>query len=163
MAIVRILIDGYSLLNSWPDLTAGHSPFSATARAALIQRMGQYRDAVNIPITIVFDGGAAPVGTPSDPAPIGLEILYSKAGQTADQIIERLVELLRPHGEALVVTDDNAERDTVMSLGGSASNCMHFTGRVDAAVTEMSHDIKRRNKKEIAHFKRPPKTTDKGL
>lgn len=163
MAIVRILVDGYSLLNSWPELTSGQSPFSATARAALVHRVAQYRDAVNIPITLVFDGGAAPAGGPSEPAPVGLEIVYSKAGQTADQIIERLVELLRPHGEALVVTDDHAERDTVMSLGGSVSNCVSFIGNVDAAAGDMSRDIKRRNKKEIAHFKRHPQTTGNGL
>jgi predicted RNA-binding protein with PIN domain len=163
VAIARILVDGYSLLNSWPDLAAGHSPFSATARSALIHRMGQYRDAVNIPIVIVFDGGAAPVGTPSDPAPIGLEIIYSKAGQTADQIIERLVELMRPHGEALVVTDDFAERDTVMSLGGSSSNCMTFIGSVEAAVNDMSRNIKRRNEKEVSHFKRPNHKNNKGI
>lgn len=103
------------------------------------------------------------MGGPSEPAPVGLEVVYSKAGQTADQIIERLVELLRPHGEALVVTDDHAERDTVMSLGGSISNCMSFIGNVDAAVNDMSRDIKRRNTKEIAHFKRPSKTNDKGI
>jgi len=155
VAIVRILVDGYSLLNGWPELAAGHSPFSATARTALIHRMGQYRDAVSIPITIVFDGGATPAIGPSEAAPVGLEVLYSKAGQTADQIIERLVELLRPHGEALVVTDDFAERDTVTSLGGNASNCVTFIGSVDAAVSDMSRNIKRRNEKEVAHFKRP--------
>jgi predicted RNA-binding protein with PIN domain len=157
------LVDGYSLLNNWPELVADHSPFSATARSALIHRMGQYRDAVNIPIAIVFDGAAAPAGTLPDPPPVGLEILYSKAGQTADQIIERLVELLRPHGEALVVTDDHAERDTVMSLGGSASNCASFIGNVEAAVGDMSRDIKRRNEKEVAHFKRPNKKDDKEI
>ena len=161
MAIVRILVDGYSLLNSWPELAASHSPFSATARTALVHRMGRYRDAVNIPITIVFDGGAAPAGVPSEPAPVGLEIVFSKAGQTADQIIERLVELLRPHGEALVVTDDFAERDTVMSLGGSTINCMSFIGSVDAAVSDLSRDIKRRNIKEVARFKRPSRKNNK--
>src|SRR5687768_12372006 len=114
--MIRILVDGYSLLHSWPGLARGKPRHSAAARDQLIQRLAQFQDAKGIPITVFFDGasersGPAEAGS-GEPA---LEILYSKSGQTADQMIERVAHRLQPYGEVLVVTNDAAERETVLS------------------------------------------------
>src|SRR5215471_2382835 len=126
MSLVRILVDGYSLLHNWPELARGFPRHSATAREELIHRLRQYQDAIGTPITIFFDGAGAPPGTPSALSKPELEGLYSKPGQTADQLIERAAHRFAVYGEVLAVTDDNAERETVMSMGGSASSCLNF-------------------------------------
>src|SRR5438128_6008409 len=87
MALVRILVDGYSLLHSWPELAPGKARHSAAARDELIQRLTRYQDATNTPISIFFDGGGAPTGTPAPASTPELEVLYSRSGQTADQMI----------------------------------------------------------------------------
>ena len=43
-----------------------------------------------------------------------VEVLFSRAGQTADEMIERAAHRFQDYGEVLVVTDDHAERDTVI-------------------------------------------------
>ena len=154
MALVRILIDGYSLLHSWPELAPGAPRHSATARDALIAKVMQYRDATHTPITIIFDGQGAPAGTPKQPSGPELEILYSKAGKTADDMIERVTYRMRPYGQVLVVTDDYAERDTVISLGGFASSCDAFIGQIEAALGELAVDLKRYNRDERERFRR---------
>src|SRR5437667_201650 len=131
MALVRILIDGYSLLHNWQELAAGRPRHSAAAREELIQRLTRYQDAIGTPITIFFDGGGAPVGTPGVPSTPEVEVLYSRNGQTADDLIERATHRFIPYGEVLAVTDDNAERETVLSLGGLASSCWNFIQSVE--------------------------------
>src|SRR3954447_22982228 len=126
MALVRILVDGYSLLHDWPELARGWPRHSAAAREELIHRLTLYRDAIGTPITIFFDGSGAPVGTPVAASTPELEILYSGAGQTADDMIERAAHRFADYGEVLAVTDDHAERDTVISLGGTTSSCGNF-------------------------------------
>src|SRR5262245_38478952 len=116
MALVRILVDGYSLLHQWPEVAPGTSRFSATARDALVQKLTAYRDATGTPITIFFDGSGAPPGTPKPASTPDVEILFSPAGVTADQMIERVAYRLRSFGDVLVVTDDHAERDTVIGF-----------------------------------------------
>jgi predicted RNA-binding protein with PIN domain len=153
VAIARILVDGYSLLNSWPELTAGCSPFSATARSALIQQLKQYADAKDLPLTIVFDG-AQPHLSSEESDDTGFEVLFSRCGQTADQVIERVTHFLRPYGEVLVVTDDNAERDTVRSLGGVTSSCDNFIRDVHAAIAQQLRRIQEHNKNERKQFRR---------
>jgi len=153
MAFVRILVDGYSLLHSWPEVAPGHARHSAWARDELIRVLTQYQDASGIPVTIFFDGSSPKKGTPT--AAFGpVEVLYSSAGQTADQMIERAANRYKPYGEVVAVTDDHAERETVLSLGGFAYSCRNFVQMVESSLSELADDIKTRNRQERHAFKR---------
>src|SRR6478672_9718521 len=136
MALVRILVDGYSLLHNWPELAPGKARHSAAARDELLHWLMQYRDAIGTPITVVFDGAGAPPGTPKPISSAELEVLYSGPGQTADDIIERAATRLAAYGEVLVVTDDFKERDTVLSFGGMAVSCLNFIQDIESALKE---------------------------
>jgi predicted RNA-binding protein with PIN domain len=152
MALVRILIDGYSLLHNWPELAPGWPRYSAFAREELIRRITQYQDFTGTPVTIFFDGSGK--GPTRIPATQEVEVLYSQAGQTADQLIERAAHRFAPYGEVLAVTDDNAERDTVISLGGLASSCWNFIQLVENTLAEQADVIKDHNRQERHRFKK---------
>ena len=152
MALVRILVDGFSLLHNWPELAPGRPRHSATARDALVRVLTRYQDATGTPITIFFDGAGAPHHVPKHEAASHVEVLYSKAGQTADEMIERAAYRFQPYGEVLAVTDDLAERDTVIALGGMASSCLSFIAEVESALGELADDLQRHNRIERNRF-----------
>jgi len=152
MALVRILVDGYSLLHNWPELARGKPRHSAKARHELVQILTRYRDAVGTPITIFFDGGGAPPGVPKQESSGQVEVLFSKAGQTADDLIERAAHRFQSYGDVLAVTDDHAERDTVIGLGGQASSCASFISDVQGALNEFADDLKHYNRTERKRF-----------
>ena len=154
MALVRILVDGYSLLHNWPELAPGKPRHSEDARGELVRMLTLYRDASGTSITIVFDGAGKSPSTayPSTP---DVEILYSRSGQTADQIIERVTARMEPFGEILAVTDDYAERDTVAYQGGLVSSCANFVETVERTLLDQERDIHRHNRKQRAGFKAP--------
>ena len=61
MPLVRILVDGFSLLHAWPELARGKARHSAAARDELVYALRRYGDSIGTPITVVFDGaGPAP-------------------------------------------------------------------------------------------------------
>ncbi|MCU0784345.1 MAG: NYN domain-containing protein [Verrucomicrobia bacterium] len=154
MALVRILVDGYSLLHGWPELARGKARHSAAARDELIHLLTRYQDAIGTPITIFFDGGGSPPDVPKNEANHHVEVLFSKAGQTADDMIERAAHRFQSYGEVLAVTDDNAERDTVIALGGSASSCLNFIAEVEGALAASDDDLKHYNRTERNRFNR---------
>jgi predicted RNA-binding protein with PIN domain len=154
MALVRILVDGYSLLHNWPELARGRARHSVAARDELISRLTLYQDASGIPVTIFFDGAGPRGGKPNATSPGLVEVLYSRSGQTADDMIERAAYRFGPYGEVLAVTDDHAERDMVISLGGSASSCWNFIQTVENALAELGDDIKHHNRRERHGFQR---------
>jgi len=152
MALVRILVDGYSLLHNWPELAPGRPRHSAAAREALVFLLTRYQDACGTPITVVFDGSGAPPNVPKNESRQGqVEVLFSGTGQTADDLIERAAHRFQPYGEILAVTDDNAERDMVIGLGGYAASCDQFIRTVQSELSEFATDLQAYNRRE--HFR----------
>lgn len=153
MPLVRILVDGYSLLHNWPEIAPGKARHSAIARDELIHVLTRYRDAIGTPITIVFDGSRAPSGTPKPQSSPEMEILYSGVGNTADDLIERAAYRMKEYGEVMVVTDDYAERDTVINFGASAASCTNFINMVHSALADLNADVENYNRREMNRFK----------
>lgn len=154
MALARILVDGYSLLHHWQALAPGRPRHAAAAREELVHVLTLYYDACGTPLTIVFDGSGPKRGADETPSTPEVEILFSRGGQTADQIIERAAHRLQPYGEVLVVTDDIAERDTVMNMGSMAASCENFVRTVESALHELERDVKHFNQRERARYQR---------
>src|SRR5690606_17945251 len=142
VALVRILIDGYSLLHGWPELAPGRPRHSAAAREELIHLLTRYQDVIGTPITVFFDGAGAPPNVPKSHSTRQVEVLFSRAGQTGDDMIERAAHRFQEYGEVLAVTDDSKERDIVIGLGGQASSCLNFIRDVENALAEFSDDLK---------------------
>ena len=153
MALVRILVDGYSLLHSWPELAPGKARHSQAARDELIHVLTRYQDACGTPVTVIFDGAGSKRGRPEAETEPAVEVLYSRAGQTADQMIERATHRFKEYGEVLVVTDDFAERDMVMSLGGMVASCLGFIQSIESALADLQRELKNYNRKEQRRFK----------
>jgi predicted RNA-binding protein with PIN domain len=77
MALVRILVDGYSLLHNWPELAPGAARHSEAARDALVEMLTQYQDSKGTPITVFFDGAGPRRGKPRNAASGAVEVLFS--------------------------------------------------------------------------------------
>jgi len=152
MALIRILVDGYSLLHNWPGLARGSPRHSEAARDELIARLTLYRDASGTPITIFFDGQGPRGKAKAKHSNREMEVLFSSTGQTADQMIERAAYRFAQFGEILAVTDDIAERETVISMGGMAMNCANFIQTVENALADLRDDIKAHNRRERQRF-----------
>ncbi len=155
MGLVRILVDGYSLLHSWPEVAPGRARHSEAAREELMSLLRLFQDADGTPVTVVFDGRGDKKHTPHSNSTRGLEVLFSGDGRTADDLIERAACRFRPYGEVLVVTNDRAERDTVMSFGGSVSSCMNFIGMVNSVLGGFDEKLRRYNRSEQTRFRGP--------
>jgi predicted RNA-binding protein with PIN domain len=155
MALVRILVDGYSLLHNWPEIAPGAPRHSARARDELVQILTQYHDATGEPVTIFFDGAGAPPNVPKNESSRAVEVLFSQAGQTADDMIERAAHRFQSYGEVLVVTNDLVERDVVGGFGASASSCENFIRMIGNALAELRDELKKHNRTENNRFNKP--------
>lgn len=153
VALVRILVDGYSLLHEWTELAAGRPRHSSSAREALVQQLTHYQDAIGVPVTIFFDGSGAPPGTPKAHSTPQLEVLFSGKGQTADDLIERAAYRFQEYGEVLAVTDDSAERNLVLHMGGLAESCANFIQTVEATLSGLAEDVERHNRQERQRYR----------
>jgi predicted RNA-binding protein with PIN domain len=101
---IHILIDGYNLIRKYPPLSRVEEADFSKGREKLLEWLSQYRQKIPNPITVVFDGGQGGALVEGRDIYKGIKILYSPRGQTADDIIKRLVK--KDGVKTLVVTSD---------------------------------------------------------
>lgn len=118
MARRILIVDGHSVIFAWPELRRMHERRTASARDAIVRLMTEYQDATEQHVVVVFDGKSARVSQESVPG--GIQVFYSKSGQTADAVIERLVAKYSDDHDITVATADMMEQQTVISFGALA-------------------------------------------
>ena len=119
----RLLIDGYSLVHRDPRLTSASSLMNIRRR--LVQRLEGLLGEAADHITVVFDGRDHFTPDREDAAS-QVEIVFSPGHQTADTVIERMVQQSPRPDDILVVTSDRLERETVMAAGAHTMSCGEF-------------------------------------
>jgi len=110
-----LIVDGHSIIFAWPELRKLQTRRSSLARDALIKRLREYQDWTAVRVVVVFDGKGRKIETTSDPGEV--QIFYSRTGQTADAIIERLASKYAGRFELMVATSDSVEGETVEACG----------------------------------------------
>ena len=98
---VHLVIDGYNVTKTG----YGGLPLESQ-RTRLISALGALQARTGAEITCVFDGVDVAGVMPA--APRGVRVLFSPAGQTADELIRRLVGQ-EPSGRAVVVVSSDRE------------------------------------------------------
>jgi predicted RNA-binding protein with PIN domain len=110
-----LIVDGHSIIFAWPELRALHERRTSLARDALVRKLRDYQDWTGVRVVVVFDGKGTAVDASADPGEI--QIFYSRVGQTADAIVERLASKYAAQFNLLVATSDYLEQETVSASG----------------------------------------------
>jgi len=107
---VHLVVDGYNVTKTG----YGELPLAAQ-RSRLIQGLGALAARTGAEVSAVFDGAARPPAMP--PAPRGVRVLFSAAGEPADDVIRRLVAAEPAGRPVVVVTSDREVAEDVTRSG----------------------------------------------
>src|SRR5204863_1245830 len=110
-----LIVDGHSVIFAWPELRKLHARRSSLGRDELVKQLRHYQDWTGVRVIIVFDGKGRKIEATSDPGDV--QVFYSRSGQTADAIIERLASKYAKRFDLMVATADSMEGETVQACG----------------------------------------------
>ncbi|MBX6356380.1 MAG: NYN domain-containing protein [Micromonosporaceae bacterium] len=106
----HLVVDGYNVTKR------GFGEISLEQqRNRLVGGLGGIAAQTGVEVTVVFDGAERVHGLP--PAPRGVRVLFSKKGETADELIRRLVRAEPPGRPIVVVSSDREVADGVRRHG----------------------------------------------
>lgn len=126
-----LIVDGHSVIFAWPELRKLHARRSSLAREALLKQLRDYQDWTGVQAVVVFDGKGKKVDATSEPADV--QIFYSRSGQSADAIIERLASKYAKRHELVVATSDSMVAETVNACGAEWTSPEGLRGLVASA------------------------------
>ena len=101
---MHLIIDGYNLLHITRSLTRLSSVQLRGERDRLIDQLSAYQKLKPSGITVVFDGWLGGWAAEKREIRMGVEVIYSRLGEKADEVIKRLVK--EKGSGAIVITSD---------------------------------------------------------
>lgn len=126
-----IFVDGYNVINSWPNLKATKDFTFEGARQSLIDILHNYSVFNSCRISIVFDAHKV-TGSIEKKEEVSnhISVIFTKDGETADSYIEKKVNQLGRKHEIVVVTSDNLEQQTVFQRGAVRMSSLEFYNEI---------------------------------
>ena len=121
---MHIVIDGYNLIRQSERFRSAERAGLEAGRNRLLETLSEYNKTNSHRITVVFDGWQD--GSPHEEQfrRDGIDIVYSRKGEPADDVIKRMTRQV--DREILVVTSDRDIASTVTKAGGVALSSIQF-------------------------------------
>src|SRR5574342_961993 len=125
---LHLIVDGYNLLAQTSRISGGVSLHSEVARESFLRDLAAYRQRKSHAITVVFDGWQQGWSTEQREHRLGLEIIFSRRGEKADQVIQRMAA---EFGAACaVVSSDREIIDCAKAQGAFVMKAQEFAGKL---------------------------------
>ena len=139
-----LLVDGYNIINSWGDLVEAAKISLETARIKLAEIMADYSAQTGIKVVVVFDAHMVEGRHRAKYASSGIDIIFTKEGETADHYIEKVADAIGREQEVVVATSDWIEQQIVMGRGASRISARELKHEID----ELAEKQRKREKKQ---------------
>jgi predicted RNA-binding protein with PIN domain len=137
------------MIFAWPEMRKLHTRASRqggiAAREALVKQLTEYQDFAGVHVAVVFDGKGVKVTEETEPG--GIQVFYSGAGQTADDVIERFVATYGKENEIIVATDDMLEQQTAITFGAQCVSAEGLKELLGETKGELARALKARRRK----------------
>ncbi len=128
---LHIIIDGYNFIRQSDTFGRLDQEDIQMGRDALVESLATYKRLKGHRITVVFDGIDAPAFSRHKDRVKGIDIRFSRTGESADEVIKRMAETLRE--KALVVTSDKEVADYAASEGAVSVSSPEFEDKLAMA------------------------------
>jgi predicted RNA-binding protein with PIN domain len=129
--VKTIFVDGYNVINSWPNLKQKKDFSFEDARQTLIDKLHNFGVFKACRIIVVFDAHKV-VGSLEKKEEVNknISVIFTKDGETADSYIEKKVNALGRKHEIVVVTSDSLEQQTIFQRGAVRMSSLEFYNEV---------------------------------
>ncbi|MBQ8408066.1 MAG: NYN domain-containing protein [Clostridia bacterium] len=138
-----VIVDGYNLIYS-QEVLKGTADFSLEkARDELMDVMSNYVAYTKNELVLVFDAYLVKDGEGSEFTRDGFKVVFTKADQTADAYIERMMHELGPDYSIRMVTDDRLLQFSAVHSGILRMTAKEFWDEVTQVGNEITEFVKK--------------------
>ena len=135
---MHLIIDGYNLLHVDRSLTNVNSIQLQWERERLIDRLSNYQEMRPCGLTVVFDGWQEGWGAETREKKKGIEVIFSKLGEKADEVIKRLAK--EKGSGTVVITSDREVARFVQRMDVAVVPSEQFRERLEMASSRLTEE-----------------------
>lgn len=144
-----IFVDGYNVINSWPELNDIKNYSFEAARQQLIETLSNYAAYKGYSIFIVFDAHMVAGSLEKrEKVSENVEVIFTKENETADSFIEKTVNRIGRRSEVFVVTSDSLEQQITFQRGAVRMSSIEFYHEVKQIESKIKSKIENKYSKQ---------------
>jgi predicted RNA-binding protein with PIN domain len=138
-----VIIDGYNLIHADEHLTETALFSLEKAREELMDLLSSYVSYTKTELVLVFDAYLVKEGEGSEFLHDGYKVVYTKANQTADAYIEKMMYELGPDYSIRMVTDDRLLQFSAVHSGISRMTAKEFLEELTRIGNEITEFVRK--------------------
>jgi predicted RNA-binding protein with PIN domain len=132
---MHLIVDGYNLLHAGRYLASVNSAQLQRERERLIDRLSAYQKTKPWGLTVVFDGWQEGWSAETREKKKGIEVIFSKLGEKADEVIKRLAK--EKGSGAVVITSDRDVARFVQKMDVAVIPSEQFREKLEKASSRI--------------------------
>jgi predicted RNA-binding protein with PIN domain len=140
-----LLVDGYNIIGSWPELQELKNKDLAAARDRLVEKMAEFQGYTGYRVIVVFDAYGVQ-GLEKKYKNYQIDVIFTKENETADERIEKLaIALSNRRTQIHVATSDFTEQWAIFGQGAlriSARELQIEMNLIERAIGNQVENIK---------------------
>ncbi len=144
-----LLVDGYNILFSWPELRELLEKNPESARTKLMDILCNYQGYRKCTLILVFDAYRVEGNPGGVVAYHNIHVVYTKEAETADQYIEKTVHRLGKNHKVTVATSDALEQIIIWGQGAKRLSAQGLAEEIQLVEEELRRE--HLSKTESAH------------
>ena len=138
-----VIVDGYNLIYSDEDLKKTAQFSLEKAREELMDLLSNYVSYTKTELVLVFDAYLVKDGEGSEHMHDGYKVVFTKADQTADAYIEKMMHELGPDYSIRMVTDDRLLQFSAVHSGISRMTSKEFLEELTRIGNEITEFVRK--------------------
>jgi uncharacterized protein len=136
-----IILDAYNYIFYSHAQKSMENEYLSSLRDNLMSEMDEYCKFTGMHMIIIFDGHFSRQGGSSHKKSEAVDVIYSKKGQSADSIIERLSKNVKNHASVFVVTSDYDQQKVIFRDNVYRKSIREFKLELDAFKKDVRSEI----------------------
>jgi predicted RNA-binding protein with PIN domain len=144
---MHLIIDGYNFLHVSRSLINLNSIQLQRERERLIDRLSTYQKLKPCGVTVVFDGWQEGWSTETREKKKGIEVIFSKRGEKADEVIKRLAK--EKGSGAIVITSDRDVARFAQRMDVAVIPSEQFRERLEGGSSDTFEESPEEEEREI--------------
>ena len=143
-----LLVDGYNIVNAWPELKARAQTDLEGARLLLMDILSNYQGFTSQRVILVFDA----YRVPNNPGRVvrhhNIDVVYTAEAETADSYIEKATYEISKRNRVRVATSDGLEQLIILGNGALRVPATELRREVEAVNADIRRMLDGNNAKK---------------
>ncbi|NGP45825.1 hypothetical protein G4V62_13030 [Bacillaceae bacterium SIJ1] len=146
-----LLVDGYNMIGAWPDLQRIKEKDYEAARHRLIDMLAEYKAYTGYRVIVIFDAYLQR-GLEKKHHQAGIEVIFTKEKETADERIEKLaIALKNVKTRIFVATSDYAEQWSIFGQGALRISARELLREIQEIERNINQSVKKDHQKKLSN------------